>query len=346
MMVKVAVIGDGYTAADLARLLAFHGGAEISVITSADHVGRRFSDLYPHLTGIADIVMEPTRVDNLKGRVEAAFLALPHGLSVPLAAELARAGIRCIDLGADFRLRDAALYKEYYHLEHERPDLLAGAVYGLPEIYRDKIRDAAIVANPGCYPTGAILALAPLLRAGVIEAEDIIVDSKSGVSGAGRGLSLNSHFCEAHESIKAYGIGGHRHQPEIEQELSAAAGLPVQITFTPHLVPMNRGILTTAYARKAAGAAAASVREALVCAYAGERFVKVLPEGVYPQTKWVYGTNYVQIGLCVNEKNGRVIVVSAIDNLTKGASGQAVQNLNLMFGLDEGTGLLMPGIFP
>lgn len=345
-MIQVAIIGDGYTAADLVRLLALHGEVKVDVITSADNVGRRFSDLYPHMTGIADLVMEPTRVGNLKGRVQAAFLALPHGLSVPLAAELTQAGIRCIDLGADFRLRDAALYKAYYHLEHQRPDLLEQAVYGLPEIYRHQIRGAAIVANPGCYPTGAILALAPLLRERVIEEEDIIVDSKSGVSGAGRGLSQNAHFCEAHESIKAYGVGVHRHQPEIEQELSEAAGRPIQITFTPHLVPMNRGILTTAYARMAEGVKADQVREVLVSAYAKERFVTVLPEGVYPQTKWVYGTNYVQIGLYVNEKSRRVIVISAIDNLTKGASGQAVQNLNLMFGLDEGAGLLMPGIFP
>ncbi|MGE5422674.1 MAG: N-acetyl-gamma-glutamyl-phosphate reductase [Ignavibacteriales bacterium] len=345
-MVKVGIIGDGYTVADLMRIFAIHDHVDVKAITSTDNIGRRLTDVYPHLTGLSDIVLEATEPKRLVGKVDAVFLALPHGLSVPLVAELTEAGIKCVDLGADFRLRDPLIYKKYYHLEHERPDVLKQAVYGLPEIYRAEIIQTPVVANPGCYPTSAILPLAPLLKAGVISTIGIIVDSKSGVSGAGKGLSQNTHFCEVNEGLKAYGVGTHRHGPEIEQELSRAADTPIKITFTPHLIPMNRGILTTAYANLAEEVGTNEVRRALEEVYAGERFVKVLPEGVFPQTKWVYGSNYVHIGIHVDPETGRVILVSALDNITKGASGQAVQNFNLMFGLDEAEALKAPGIFP
>lgn len=345
-MIRVVIVGDGYAAADLVRILSIHEKVQVVSITSVDNVGRGFAEIYPSLTGLVDVTLRETDLKELKTQADAAFLALPHGLSVPLVAELVESGIKCVDLGADFRLRDVQTYKQHYHLEHERPDLLREAVYGIPEIYRDKIKEARIIANPGCFPTGAILGLAPLLRSGLISTRGIIVDSKSGVSGAGRGLNQTTHFCEVNEGFKAYGVGTHRHAPEIEQELSQAAGDKVSITFTPHLVPMSRGILTTAYAELSPGTGPDEIRKALEDSYSGERFVKVLPSGVFPQTRWVYGSNYVHIGVHVNPENGRVIIISAIDNLTKGAAGQAVQNFNLLFGLNESEALRIPGIFP
>ncbi|NLW43779.1 MAG: N-acetyl-gamma-glutamyl-phosphate reductase [Syntrophomonadaceae bacterium] len=345
-MIRVVIIGDGYTAADLVRILSLHEKVRITAVTSVENVGAKLSELYPSLTGLVDITLQETDLDQLKTRADAAFLALPHGLSVPIVAELVESGIKCVDLGADFRLKDVEVYKKHYQLEHGRPDLLREAVYGLPEIYRQEVKTARIVANPGCYPTGAILGLAPLLRTGLISSKGIIVDSKSGVTGAGRGLSRNTHFCEVNEGFKAYGVGNHRHAPEIEQELSAAAGEKISITFTPHLVPMSRGILTTAYAEMKPGVRPDEIRGALEESYGSERFVKVLPAGTYPQTRWVYGSNYVHIGVFVNPDDGRVIVITAIDNLTKGASGQAVQNFNLLFGLDEAEALKAPAIYP
>lgn len=345
-MYKVGIVGDGYTAAELLRLMAGHPHLEPVCILSTENVGQRIDNMYPHLRGFADLVCEESSVDRLIGRCEVAFLALPHGLSVPMARRLLAAGIKCVDLGADFRLKDPDLYRQYYELNHEAPEMLADTVYGLPEIYREQIKGAELVANPGCFPTGAILPLAPLLAGGVIESEDIIVDSKTGVSGAGRTLKAASHFCEVNEGIKAYGLGSHRHGPEIAQELSFAAGVQVDLTFTPHLVPMNRGILTTAYARLRRGCRAGEVREVLENQYNPEPFVEVLPPGVVPHTKWVYGSNMVHIGLYVDEQNGRVILVSALDNLTKGASGQAIQNLNLMLGLEESTALRFAGVHP
>ncbi|MDD3364038.1 MAG: N-acetyl-gamma-glutamyl-phosphate reductase, partial [Syntrophomonas sp.] len=274
------------------------------------------------------------------------FLALPHGLSVPMVKELSGAGIKCVDLGADFRLKDKKVYEKYYEIVHEAPEMLADAVYGLPELYRDKIRKTAIVANPGCFPTSAILPLAPLLKARVVESRGIIVDSKSGVTGAGKALKASSHFCEVNEGIKAYGVGSHRHGPEIAQELSVAAGETVGMIFTPHLVPMNRGILSTCYCRLRPGARAEQVREVLEDKYRNEYFVDVLPDGVMPHTKWVYGSNFVQIGVYADDESGNVILVSVLDNLCKGASGQAIQNLNLMLGIAESKGLCGAGVHP
>lgn len=345
-MYKVGIIGDGYTAADLLRLLAGHDEMEVVSILSTENVGRRVDNLYPQLTGFTDLVCQESNLDIIKNECDAVFLALPHGLSVAMAMELLPAGIRCVDLGADFRLKDARLYEKYYDKIHEAPLLLEKAVYGLPELYRDKIRETDLVANPGCFPTGAILPLAPLLAAQLLEPEGIIVDSKSGVSGAGRTLRESSHFCEVNEGIHAYGVGTHRHGPEIAQELSFAAGRPVEMIFTPHLVPMNRGILTTAYARLHAGVSVAAVREVLEEKYREEKFVQVLPPGLMPHTKWVYGSNIVQIGIYTDETSGRVILISALDNLTKGASGQAIQNLNIMLGISESKSLNFPGVHP
>lgn len=345
-MVKAGIIGDGYTAAELLRILAGHDEVEATVILSTENVGRRVDQIYPQLTGFCDLVCEESDLDRLMGRCEIVFLALPHGLSVNLASRLLEAGIRCIDLGADFRLKDPALYSEYYEMEHQAPFMLDKAVYGLPEIYRERIKKASLIANPGCFPTGAILPMAPLLAAGLVHEEGIIIDSKSGVSGAGKGLKASSHFCEVNEGIKAYGVGNHRHGPEIRQELSFAAGREVEMIFTPHLVPMNRGILTTSYLRLKPGVEAAGVRKTLEDRYRREPFVQVLPEGTFPQTKWVYGSNLLHIGIYADEKSRRVILVSALDNLCKGASGQAVQNMNLMLGMEETKSLLFTGVHP
>jgi len=343
---RIGIVGDGYTAADLLRILAGHDGVKVTRILSTENVGRKISDVYPHLTGYCDVVCQTSEIDNLAGECDTVFLALPHGLSVLMAARLVKMGIKCVDLGADFRLADTQIYKKYYGLTHADPELLKTAVYGIPELYREQIKQTALVANPGCFPTSAILPLAPLLAAGAIETGDIIIDSKSGVSGAGRTPSPTTHFCAVNENINAYGVGTHRHAPEIAQELSRAAGSQVDITFTPHLVPMNRGILSTIYAKLRPGVKAAGLRSILEEKYGQETFVKILPEGIMPHTKWVYGSNMVHINVVADDESKRVILLSALDNLTKGASGQAVQNMNLMLGFKEDTSLRNPAIFP
>lgn len=345
-MFKVGIIGDGYTAADLLRLISGHGGIEAVCVLSTVNVGRRIDHIYPQLTGFCSLVCEESKVEALRGRCDAVFLALPHGLSVAMVKELLPMGIKCVDLGADFRLKDTAVYKEYYELEHNGQDILAEAVYGLPELYREKIKESRIIANPGCYPTGAILPLVPLLKAGLLNREGIIIDSKSGVTGSGREPKSSSHFCEVNEGLHAYGVGTHRHAPEITQELSLASGSPVGIFFTPHLVPMNRGILSTIYAPLAPQAQPGDIRRVLEEKYDKEPFVQVLPPGVMPHTKWVYGSNQAHIGIYVDEKRRMAILSSAIDNLTRGASGMALQNMNLILGLEETRGLNFPGVHP
>ncbi|HWP97382.1 MAG TPA: N-acetyl-gamma-glutamyl-phosphate reductase [Syntrophomonadaceae bacterium] len=345
-MFKVGIIGDGYTAADLMRLLAGHDGMEAVAILSTENIGRRVDQIYPHLTGFSSLVCQESDPAVLKGRCDAVFLALPHGLSVAMASQLLPLGIKCVDLGADFRLKDPALYRQYYELEHSAPKMLEEAVYGLPELYRRQIRATRIVANPGCYPTSAILPLAPLLQAGLVEGKGIIIDSKSGVTGAGREPKASSHFCEVNEGLHAYGVGTHRHAPEIAQELSLAAGEKVEMFFTPHLVPINRGMLSTIYTRLKPGVAGQDLRQELEKKYGPEPFVQVLPEGTMPHTKWVYGSNQVHIGLYVDEERGMAILVSALDNLARGAAGQAIQNMNLLLGMEETRGLQFPGVHP
>ncbi len=345
-MYKVGIIGDGYTAAELVRLIAGHDEIEVVAVTSTENIGRLMADIYPHLRVYSNLTCQATDLQYLQSNCDAVFLALPHGLSVPMVQRLAAAGVKCVDLGADFRLKDKAIYEKYYETTHAAPEMLADAVYGLPEVYRSEIKEATIIANPGCFPTSAILPLVPLLEAGVIESRGIIIDSKSGVSGAGKGLRATSHFCEVNEGIKAYGIGTHRHSPEIAQELSQAAGETVEMLFTPHLVPMNRGILSTCYCQMKAGVEAVQIREALEAKYRNEYFIDILPAGQFPHTKWVYGSNFVQIGAFADQDSGRVILVAALDNLCKGASGQAIQNLNLMLGIEETKGLRFAGVHP
>ena len=344
-MLRVAIVGDGYTAIDLVRILSSHREVTVTAVTSAEHIGKRLDELYPHITGLAPIVLTKTEAKHLAEVADLVFIALPHGLSVPLVRELLAWNVRCIDLGADFRLKDAEKYKEHYHLEHKSPELLGEAVYGLPEIYRDKIRKARIVANPGCYPTAAILAVAPLAVNGLLKKE-ITVDAKSGVSGAGRSLALSSMFCEVNEGVKAYSVGTHRHAPEMEQEISLLAGQPVDVFFVPHLIPMSRGILATVYAFSENKVREEDIRALYEEFYRDEPFVKILPRGIFPHTKWTYGSNHVYLGMTVEERSQKIVVVSAIDNLVKGASGQAVQNMNIMTGIKETEGLDYLGVFP
>lgn len=345
-MYNIGIIGDGYTAAELLRIMMVHREFRPVYISSTDNIGRRIDELYPHLHVFRYLTCEPTDLEIIKQKCDAVFLALPHGLSVPLVKELAGAGIKCVDLGADFRIKDPLVYEKYYGLVHEAPEMLEGAIYGLPELYREKIINCPVIANPGCFPTSAIMPLVPLLRQGLIENNGIIVDSKTGVSGAGRTPKESSHFCNINEGIKAYGVGTHRHAPEIAQELSVAAGQKVQMIFTPHLVPMNRGILSTIYSRLKPGIKGSQIRQVLEDQYGEEPFVQVLPEGQMPHTKWVYGSNNVHIGIYTDDETGSVILVSAIDNLTKGASGQAIQNMNLMLGIEETEGLTFAAVNP
>lgn len=345
-MYRIGIIGDGYTAAELLRLMAGHNEMDAVYISSTENIGRKIADVYPGLQAFTSLSCEATDLEEIKNRCDAVFLALPHGLSVPMVKELSAAGIKCVDLGADFRLRDEKLYHQYYEKVHEAPEMLTDAVYGIPELHREKIRKAQFIANPGCFPTSAIMPLAPLLEAGIIESKGIIIDSKTGSSGAGKSPKESSHFCNVNEAIKAYGVGVHRHSPEIAQELSVAAKTEVQMLFTPHLVPMNRGILSTIYCHLKPGADPASVRTVLEEKYADEFFVKICDDGVFPSTHWVYGTNFIYIGTYTDKDSGNVILVSAIDNLCKGASGQAIQNMNLMLGIEESKGLRLAAVNP
>ncbi len=345
---KVSIIGaTGYTGAELVRILSRHPGAELVRLTTQSYVGQPMWEVYPHLYAFCDKVGEKLNLPALIEDSDVIFIALPHGHSVPVAKEAVQGGKKVVDLGADFRLKDRRTYETWYKLEHTAEELLERAVYGLPELYREEIAGASLVANPGCYPTGAVLGLAPLLKNGLIDPDTVIIDAKSGVSGAGRALSLGSHFCEVNENFKAYGVASHRHTPEIEQELSFLAGRRITVSFTPHLLPVTRGILSTIYASLAEpSVTCGGLVELYRSFYAGHPFVRVLPEGLLPQIKWVAGTNTCDIGFALDGRTGRVIVVTAIDNLVKGASGQAVQNMNIMCGFPEDTALSGPSLYP
>jgi len=352
---RIGIVGaSGYTGAELARLLGGHPHAELVAATaSGERVGQRLSDLFPHLRGVCDIELEPLDFDALSNKCDVVVLALGHGKALELAAPLLNRGVRVIDLGADFRLRDAHQYKEWYGLEHSAPDVLGEAVYGLVEWNRDKIKDARLVANPGCYPTSAILALAPFIARSAIKAHSIIVDSASGVSGAGRAsFGVGTHFPEQFGDYRAYNVAAHRHTPEIEQGLSDAAPNPrdenerANILFTAHLLPVARGILSTCYAAPLENLNAEDAHAILEARYENEPFVRILPPGQWPSIKGVNGSNFCDIACTVDPRTGRLIVVSALDNLLKGASGQVVQNLNVMCGFDETAGLESAPVFP
>jgi N-acetyl-gamma-glutamyl-phosphate reductase len=343
--VRIGILGaSGYTGAELLRLLRYHPQAEIRVLTADRQAGKGIGAVFPHLAGegLPDLV-SIAEVD--WSTLDLVFCGLPHGTAQEVIAGLPR-HLKIVDLSADFRLADTATYAEWYGHEHRAPELQREAVYGLTEIAREEVRGARLVANPGCYPTAAQLPLIPLIRAGLIDADDIIIDAKSGVSGAGRAAREGSLYCEVAEGINAYGVAGHRHAPEIEQGLAEAAGREIVVNFTPHLMPMNRGILETIYIRLAAGATLGDLRAVLDGAYRDEPFVRVLPEGSLPATRHVRGTNLCLIGLSHDRLPNRAILVAAIDNLVKGASGQAIQNLNVMLGLPETTALEHRALFP
>ena len=343
--IKVAVIGaSGYTGADLVRLGVRHPRMEIVALTANTHAGKPMEEVYPHLAGLG--LPRLARNDEVDwADVRAAFCGLPHGTSQEVIAALPE-HVRVIDISADFRLRDADVYAKWYGRAHTALELQKQAVYGLAEHYREAIRDARLVACPGCYPTATLLLLLPLVKAGLIETEDLIIDAKSGVSGAGRGLKQATLFCEAGEGLGPYAVGAHRHAPEIEQELAVAAGHEVTVNFTPHLVPMSRGEFITAHARLAAGVTAEDCAAALAERYADEPFVRMAPDGILPATQQVRGSNFCVLGVRADRIPERVILMSTIDNLVKGSSGQAVQNFNLMFGMEETTALMQAPLFP
>lgn len=346
--IRIGVLGaSGYTGADLVRLAACHPNIDIVALTANTHAGRGMAEVFPHLS-MLDLPQLVGWEDVDWSSLDAAFCGLPHGTTQEITASVLKANpsIRVIDMSADFRLRDGATYREWYGHEHRAPELQGEAVYGLTEVYRDRIPGARLIACPGCYPTATLLALVPPARAGLIDVDDIIVDAKSGVSGAGRGLKQNTLFCEAGEGMSPYSVAKHRHAPEIEQEIGAAAGRDVLVNFTPHLVPMSRGELCTSYVRLAENRTIADLRAALVEAYRDEYFVQVVPEGVMPQTQNVRGSNFVQIGIFADRIPGRAIIISVLDNLVKGSAGQALQNMNLAFGLEETTGLRQLPLFP
>lgn len=343
--VQAGILGaSGYTGAELVRLLVRHPSVDIACLTADRHAGGPLGEVFPHLARLA--LPDLTRIEDVEwGSLDLVFCALPHATTQQVVKELP-SSLLVIDLSADFRLRDTATYAEWYGHAHLAPELQQEAVYGLTEIYRDDIAAARLVANPGCYTTAAELPLVPLLAAGLIAPDGIVIDAKSGVSGAGRGEKQGMLHAEVSEGIHAYGIAGHRHAPEIEQELSVAAGEPVTVSFTPHLMPMNRGILATIYVTLAGGADAEDLRVALAARYDPEAFVHVLPAGRAPATRDVRGSNHCLIGVFADRVPGRAIVLSALDNLVKGASGQAIQNLNVMCDLPETLGLEQEALFP
>jgi len=347
-MLNIGIIGStGYAGAELSRLLMIHPQVNIKFFGSHNYAGQMFSDVYQNFRGsFKDKVCTSVNLETMSRECDVVFLALPHGIASQEVNEGILSKTRIIDLGADFRLKDADTYEKWYNKEHKCKELLSNAVYGLCEINREKIKCSKLTANPGCYATCSILALYPLLEAGIVNFKDIIIDAISGVSGAGRSAELGSLFCEVNETTKAYKIISHRHTPEIKEQLSVAAGAKVSLIFTPHLVPMNRGILVTVYAKLKGNVTYEEVLDVYKARYGGEYFIRMTKRETFPETRWVKASNFCDIGFTLAEDSGRIIVVAALDNLLKGAAGQAVQNMNIMFGLDEKMGLEGFPVFP
>ena len=346
-MIKVGIIGaTGYAGGELVRLLLRHKEAEIKWYGSRRYVDQKYAKVYQNMFQLVDDRCLDDNMEEMAKQVDVIFTATPQGLCASLVNDDILNKVKVIDLSADFRIKDAAVYEEWYGIEHKAKQYLDEAVYGLCEINREAVKKARLVANPGCYPTCSILSIYPLLKEGLIDPSTVIIDAKSGTSGAGRGAKVDNLFCEVNENIKAYGVASHRHTPEIEQELSLAAGEPMTISFTPHLVPMQRGILVTAYASLKKEVTWEEVKAVYDRYYDKERFVRVLDQDVCPQTRWVEGSNYVDVGFKIDPRTKRIIMMGAMDNLVKGAAGQAVQNMNLVFGLDEAEGLRMAPLFP
>lgn len=346
-MIKVGIIGaTGYAGGELVRILMGHKDAEIKWYGSRSYVDQKYADVYRNMFQIVDAKCMDDNMEELADQVDVIFTATPQGLCASLVNEEILSKTKIIDLSADFRLKDVNVYEEWYKIEHKAPQYIDEAVYGLCEINRDLVKSARIVANPGCYTTCSILTAYPLAKEGLIDMGTLIIDAKSGTSGAGRGAKLPNLYCEVNENIKAYGVATHRHTPEIEEQLGYASGEKVVLNFTPHLVPMNRGILATEYATLKKKVTYEEVKAVYDQYYAKEKFVRVLDRDVCPETKWVEGSNYVDIGFKIDPRTNRIIMMGAIDNLVKGAAGQAVQNMNLLFGLPEDEGLELVPMFP
>lgn len=346
MKTKIGIIGaTGYTGVELLRLLIHHPEVEVTALTSQKYAGVQIGQVFPSLTKHLQLKCEELSVEEISKKTDFIYTALPHKTAMETVPLFYRMGKRVVDLSADFRLKDPEVYERWYQ-KHTAPDLLGESVYGLPELHRDKIRSAKIVGNPGCYPTGALIGLIPLIKKGLITAEGIVVDSKSGVSGAGRDVVLESLFCEVNEGVKAYKIFVHRHTPEIEQELSLLAQKKITVAFVPHLIPMDRGILTTLYVQLTKKMKTEELLNTFQECYEREPFVRIYPKGKLPNTKDVRGSNFCDIGAVVSEADGRAVVVTAIDNLVKGASGEAIQNMNIMLGYPETMGLEVVPLFP
>ena len=339
-MIKVGIMGgSGYTGEILVGLLLRHPEVKIAFVTSGSHKNEKISDIYPHLEGITDIIYKAPDIEKLAKETDVVFLALPNGMAMNIAPKILEAGAKVIDLSADYRFKDPKVFKEWYKMDHTSKNLLAKAVYGLPEI--EKVSGAKLISNPGCYATASILGLYPLIKEGLIDIDSIVVDAKSGISGAGKSLTDDTHYPNCNEGISAYKVASHRHTPEIEQEL----GSGIKITFTPHLTPMTRGILSTIYAKASKPVDEKDLTKIYKDIYKKTHFIRVL-EGKLPSTKYVNGTNYCDIAVKYDKRTNNIIVLSAIDNLVKGASGQALQNMNIMFGLPETTGLELVPVYP
>lgn len=350
-MIKVGIIGaTGYAGAEIVRLLQMHPQAQVVWYGSRSYIDQKYASIYQNLFKLVDADCLGEDMDKLADEVDVIFTATPQGLCSSLVSEEILNKVKIIDLSADFRLKDVSVYEQWYKLEHKAPQYIDEAVYGLCEINRDKIKGARIVANPGCYTTCSILTAYPLVKEGLIDPDTLIVDALSGVSGAGRGAKVANLYCEVNESAKPYGVANHRHTPEIEEQLGYAAGKEILINFTPHLAPMNRGILATEYAtlNKIDGKLPTkeTIRAAYEKYYGNEKFIRILDDGVYPETRWIETSNYVDIGFKIDERTGRIIMMGALDNLVKGAAGQAVQNMNILFGFEESMGLDIVPCFP
>ena len=346
-MIKAGIIGStGYAGGELARLLLQRDDIEIKWYGSRSYIDQKYASIYQNMFRIVDDACMDDNMKELAEQVDVVFTATPQGLCASLMDEDVLSKVKVIDLSADLRIKDVSVYEKWYKLPHVSPRFIGEAVYGLPEINREKVKRARLIANPGCFPTCSFLSTYPLVKEGLIDPNTIIIDAKSGTSGAGRGSKVDSLYCEVNENIKAYGVASHRHTPEIEEQLSCAAGKPVTISFTPHLVPMNRGILVTAYASLTKKVSYEEVKAVYDKYYRDEYFVRVLEKDVVPQTRWVEGSNFADVNFKIDTRTNRVVMMGAIDNMVKGAAGQAIQNMNLMFGLPENTGLKQIPIFP
>ena len=346
-MIRAGIIGaTGYAGAELVRILLGHKDTEIRWFGSRSYIEQKYASIYQNFFQLVDAACMDDNMEALADQVDVIFTATPQGLCASLVNEGILSKCKVIDLSADFRLKDVAVYEEWYKLTHKAPQFLPEAVYGLCEINREKIRGSRLVANPGCYTTCSILTCYPLVKEGLIDPDTLIIDAKSGTSGAGRGAKTDNLFCEVNENIKAYGVGTHRHTPEIEEQLGYACGRDIRLSFTPHLVPMNRGILVTAYASLTRPVSYEEVKAVYDKYYGKETFVRVLEKDVFPQTKWVEGSNYVDVNFKLDPRTNRVVLMGALDNLVKGAAGQAVQNMNLLFGCRENEGLDLVPMFP